>query len=315
MSFKGPFQNPYRQQGVILAPVSDNIQSDVNLEPPFVRKRHGNLGYCYIDSNGSTGKLNNFTVGQNQASFLFAQKIKRYAMSSIRMAYNVPNVNPYNNQVIVVLGGLSSQSFTFNMPEGYYYKVTDFITQFATSINASAQPITSNVSTFTFTIDPHNPELYTISILSGYTFYFSNQSTMVRYGQYLCNLPTEQVLSTSKGMGSIMLTYTRYIDITSYSLNEYNKNHSTSDGLGKNNLLFRLYETPTGLDQNGNFMTFSKDRFISRTNLSWINYERDKSLSVIDIQIYDEFGNLLYIPTYPDRPSDFYIMFEILTEL
>lgn len=315
MSFKGPFQNPYSQQGVILAPVSDNIQSDVNLEPPFVRKRHGNLAYCYIDSNGGTGKPNDFTVGQNQASLLFAQKVKRFALVSIKLGYNIPNVNPYNSEVTVVLGGLVNQSFSFVMPTGYYYKVTDFIDEFKTQINLTAQLVTSNANTFNFTVDEYDPESYIISILPGYTFHFGSDSLMIKFGRYLCNLPTEQILTTTKTMGSIMLTYTRYIDINSFSLNQYNKNLSTSDGKGRNNLLFRFYGSPSGIDKNGNFLSFSRDRFTEINNLSWINYERDTSITNIDIQLYDEFGNLLYIPEYTDRPTDFYIMIDILTEL
>lgn len=316
MSFQSPFQNPYNQAGVILAPVSDDIQDNQNLEPPFIRKRHGNMAYVYLDSSKGQGKPNNFTVGSNAGSYIFGQKVKRFAFSSIRLANNIPNVNPYNNNLIVNIkqGANPTVNFNFNMPVGYYTTVTSFISGFTTSLNA-ARTLAGVGGLFVLTVDPLNPEAYNIDASAGYTFNFDNTSLMVKRGQYLANLPQDQTLTQVKGMGSVLLTYTRYIDICSYALCEFQKNNSSADGLCKPQLLFRLFETPSSVDQNGNFIAFSRDRFISRTNLAWINYNRDTSLATIDIKLYDEFGNDLYIEEYADRPTDFYIEIELVTEL
>lgn len=318
MSLLDKFSNPYNQAGVILSPVTDNIQSDTNLEPPFVRKRHGNLGLVYLDSVTAQGNPNDFLIGGTSGSdYLFSQNITRYAVSNIRMSNTVPNVNPYNNGVSVLLINTitpNSYNIVFNMTEGYYNTPAEFITQFTTQINAERLALGAG-GTFSFTVDPVNSDVYTIDAGAGYTFRFFNDCPMVARGRFLANLPTSQTPTRVKQMGAIQLTYTRWIDLTSYVLNEHNKNFSTASGKGKPNLLLRLYETPNGLTSSGAFSTISKDRFISRDNLRWVNYERNKQLTTIDLQLYDEFNNLLYIPTFSDRPSDFYICVEIITEL
>jgi hypothetical protein len=316
MSLVDKFSNPYKQTGVILSPVSDIIQNDSNLEPPFVRTRHGNLGLVYLDSASAQGNANDFIIGGKSGSdYLFSQNITRYAVSNIRMSGTTPNVNPYNNGVRVLLSTISNNyTLIFNMTEGYYNTPAEFIAKFTTEINA--ERLSSGAGgAFTFTVDPVNSDVYTIDAGVGYTFRFFTDCSMIIRGRFLANLPTSQIETQTKQIGAIQLTYTRWIDITSFTLNEHNKNFSTASGKGKPNLLLRLYETPNGLTSGGDFSTISKDRFIDRNNLRWVNYERNKQLTTIDLQLYDEFNNLLYIPTFTDRPSDFYICVEILTEL
>jgi len=318
MAFNNKFKNPQNFQGVVLAPVSDDMQDDINLEPPFVRQRHGNLSFCYIDSSIAAGQSNSFTVGGTKISHLFSSRIKRFCLSSLRIGYNVPNVNPYNNSLTVQMRQLSPAvsyvPFTFTIPTGYYTTVTNFITAFIIGINL-ARPVGTPAFTASNSLQT-DPSVYDVTTgSSNYEFYYVNTSPMVKFGRFLVNLPINQVYASVQTMGSIQLIYTRYIDINSYTLSEYSKNYSTSDGLGKSSLIYRLFDTPNGVDGNGNFISFSRDRFIELGNLAWINYDRSRTISSIDIQIYDEFGNLLYIPTYTDRPTDFFINLGILTEL
>lgn len=309
-SFRGKFQNPYNSEviPVVLTAVDDTIQYDQNREPNFVRVRSGNLGYVYLDSATAIGPPNKFVVGGLQP--LFQNKIKRFALSTLRIGYNVPNVNPYNNTGIIKIfpGGTS---YTFTMPTGYYTTVTSFMTAFLLAVNTAIAP---SSKTMTGVPLPTDPESYTLTLSSG-AFVFDVTSPMVKYGQFLCNLPIDQTQTSTKIMGAIQLIYTRYIDITSYALNQYNKNVSSSGNTSLPQLILRLYETPFSEDQNGNFIAYSRDRFITIQNLNWTNFERDVALTSCDITLYDEFGNLLYINQNGGNRTDFYISLEIATEI
>lgn len=312
-SFRAKFQDPYKSDviPVVLTAVDDTIQYDSNREPNFVRIRSGNLGYLYLDSATADGPPNKFIVGGKQ--LLFQNKIKRFALSTLRIGYNIPNVNPYNNSgTIFIDNGSSTLFYTFTVPTGYYTTSTQFANALATAINAA---ISGSGATMTITPLTTDPETYTMTLTAGFTFRFDLQSKMVKYGRFLCNLPTSQILSNSKTMGAVQLIYTRYIDITSFALNQYNKNMNSSGITSLPQLLIRLYETPFSQDQNGTFIAYSRDRFITLTNLNWTNFERDVALTACDITLYDEFGNLLYIPENLDRPTDFYISLELVTEL
>lgn len=288
------FRNPYLNKGVILAPVADVIQTDENLGPQFVRIRHGNNSSIFL--NTQTAK----NISQGGAKFslgtghnLFVTKIKRFAAQYLKLLWCVPNVNIRNNIVSFWssnTGGIGGMLHTVTVPEGFYAGSIPLMAALQTALNTATG---ASGLTFTITVSTLNQCSASITTAGGdfafnTTVNVQTTSTGILRGRPLWNLPREQVLNSSKNAGPIQLFYTEYIDIASFALHQYTKNPSYSDNGIRNGQLFeRIHITdPTQPSEIG----FQK--FI----LQWINFNRNRSLNDIDITIYDQFGDPVYIP-------------------
>lgn len=290
---------------VLLSPIQDAIMNDQNLEPQYVRKRHGNNSYLYLDTGDRNLKLetaNRFNFGAKND--LFSRKIKRFAVDFVKIDYNSPNLNLYNNQV-TFFSTTSGMNHTVTVPEGFY-TYTSFATALQTALNTA-----TGASGLTWTITTaSNGELqYTLSVVGG-TYHFIVDpilSPMVTNGIHLVNLPRDQANTASKTAGSVNMYYTRYIDILSFSLLQYDKNPSNSSRFGSNNLLLRIFIRDPTIPETLDF---------SINNIRWVNFDISQSLTAVDFFIVDEFGNPLYIPFLSTgSPQNSDMIITLLTEL
>ncbi len=296
---------PSKFSEVLLSPIQDAIMNDQNLEPQFMRKRHGNNSYLYMDTadrNENIEIIQKFIFGSKNN--LFSRKIKRFAVDFIKIDYNSPNVNIYNNQV-TFFSTASGLNHTVVVPIGFY-DFSSFAPALQTALNTA-----TGASGLTWTITPStNGQLqYTLATAGGNYHFIVDPvlSPMVVNGHHLVNLPYDQTNTASKTAGSVNMYYTRYIDIVSFALLQYDKNPTNTTRFGTSNLLVRLFIRNPTISQTLDFAI---------QNVRWVNFDITQSLTNIDISILDEFGNPLYIPflsTGSAQNSD--LILTLLTEL
>lgn len=309
------FRNPYEDKGVILVPISDEIVNDENLEPQMIRVRSNNNSYIFIDNEIRKDDTNpvDLILGGNN-SVLFARKIRRWAVAQFNISWTVPNVNPRNN-VLTFEYNLPGNRETITIPEGFYSSQEQLLDELIAQLNTK-----TGITGITFSYSQPqdtagnviNRRCATISGAGG-TFRFYDEATgltspMIQRGEHLINLSTNNTFTTSKNAGSINLQYTRYFDITSFALNQYTKNPSSSNALGATNIVIRVPIT----DRDAHIEIYEL------RNLSWVNYNSSQTLTNIDFQLVDEHGELLYVGDCHNgdgTKSNFVWAIDILTEI
>jgi hypothetical protein len=296
---------------VLLESIQDSQIDDENLEPQFVRIRNNNNGYIYLSTvDASLPDINHPAKIQLIARDLFGRKIRRYTIVAGNVNYRIPNVNPLNHQIII-FSSVTGLTYSVNVVDGFYSTPATLMTAIITALNTVTG---SSGLTFSSAVNSVDPSVYTISAAGG-NFNFITTSTMYLIGSFLVNLNGDQTPTSSKVVGPINLYYTRWIDIDSQALEQYNKNPSNAtDPEFKNSNILRIWLYPDTNQQVGT--PFSKF-YDFGSPLRWVNFLKSQSLSIVDLTFYDEWGNELYIPNYGNTPylSAFWIDLILLTEL
>jgi hypothetical protein len=273
------FNNPESESGTLLKLVPDNIVNDLNLEPQYVRVRHGNNSYIYIQID-SVDQNSKSLLSTTNSGFL---KVQRFAIQGFGYGDQTPNINIRNNVFQYILNGAL---YTSTIPQGFYTDIPTAMTALLTALN-NPTPSLPTGADFTATQIP-NSIYYTLSC--NYSFYFYSGSGVIN-GKYLFGIPIGSVAtaSTSLVIGPILLYYTRWLDINSNTLTQYCKLFNASVFNSVNNI-FRIYLDPPGLDtpRSRIFVGLSEP-------LRWINNNPSNSTQTIDFQILDEFGQPAYI--------------------
>lgn len=287
--------DPYRATKVSLAPVSDEQQTDENLEPPFVRVRTGNESFVFADSEirdapSDLFNVDDFTLGGGNHQF-YVRKIKRLSIDGIQFALCTPNVNIRNN-TITFFSTTSGTNHTVVVPEGLYPSAPALATALQTALNTATG---ASGLTWTITVNPINACQYTLSVAGG-TYHFILSSPMIMFGRYLYNLPQDQANTASKTMGGVFGLYSRYVDIISNALTEYTKNPSSSNARGPNGLVARVFIASPLTPGVGGITSGAVDFFASAASVGY-NYDRSRALETIDVGLRDEFGQPFYIPS------------------
>jgi hypothetical protein len=313
--------DPYKIPLVSLAPISDEQQTDSNLEPPFVRVRSGNSSFLHLDggSKDRNSDLNNsvFTIG-TQENRLYTRKIQRFSLAGVQLGLNTPNINPRNN--VVIFESSPGVIHTSSIPEGYYESLDTAIAGSALTALETALNSATPASGITFTVSwprSTNPVASKfqglITATAPFRFFEDPSNLMLVKGATLFNLPRDQNFTVSKTLGAAFLVYSRYIDVCSYALTQYSKN-PTSSNQGPSNLYARFFLTPA-------FNTHA----ISSTELDFAilppsteatNFNRSRAFEKVDITLRDEFGDLFYIPSIAtNTPANVGPSLVLLTEV
>lgn len=298
--------NPYGPQLVSIAPISDEQQTDENLEPPFVRVRSGNECFIYADSEiretlpgvpqalaPDLVNVSTFSLGGGNHQF-YARKLKRLSVTGVQIANCVPNVNPRNNTV-AFFSSASGSTHTVTIPEGQYATRATLTAALQTALNTATG---ASGLTWTITVNPLNSCQYTLATAGG-NYRFVLTSPMVIYGRYLFNLPQDQTLTNSKTMGAVYGMYTRHIDVISTAMTEYTKNPSSSNTRVPNGLVARIFiAAQPGFGVSDGGISSDGMSFFGNAEPAAINYNRSRAIEVIDLTLRDEFGQPYYIPSY-----------------
>lgn len=282
MNKSADISNVYELPRVILSPVSDEMQLGENLEPPFVRTRETNSQLIVI--NMQTENINESPCDQTVYLERAVPRINRLALTFISFRYLSPNINPLNNTFSFIRTG------------------TNFVATIAVDQNLvgiaryNALVAAMNLATgvpgeYAVTAHPTLANTYIISnTLPGTPWRFVNSSNGIKTGRFLWGFnPTNYNVGNeaqSHTLSSYTESYTRWIDVISYEITQFTKIDISGTKIPAECIIrYQLNTTVYG--------TYD---FAAITTLASLNFNRSRSLSVVDIQIRDEFGNILYIP-------------------
>ena len=245
----------------------------------------------------------------------------RIGVSEVRFPWYCPNVNANNNQIWLGLVDTIDQLtiYQLNVNPGFYsgdllaealnsiiigqavYGTYQAISGPNVPINLSFIPVFSfNDSTGQMTFTPN-------ATLGAFLYYFNPVSTVFNPLQYynspsLCLLMNFDVVQVSGQLDSFTpltanptdMRYTQYIDIVSDKLAQYAKSRDgSSDNNFNRSLICRLYIADDNGAQPASFTIYRQFQ-----NPKMIEWNKESAIDWVDIAVYDQFGNLLPLPTF-----------------
>lgn len=240
--------------------------------------------------------INNFTLQKGTAEFKM-RTVNRIAVSTVYFQWTTPNINIKNN-VIKWTEGINTR--TAVVPEGFY-NISNFKTALEIAMNA--------VSSYTITLTENN-------IIKGYSIDLSATGSLIFIDTGLRRDIVTMLGWTRYSQSNIFLGqiphlyYTRYCDIVSHNLNQYQYLRDEDSNGKTTDIITRVYTAFTG---DVSTHTYFSPILIAYSNsqYKWMIYIRSRVLASIDIKLVDEFGDLLYIsPTLGDP----HFIIQLITE-
>lgn len=253
-----------------------------------------------LQEGSNTQPLNDFIIQKRQA--FLSGYFTRLAVTEVRFEYNSPNVNPRNNKIVFF--DVNSVEHIITIDEGFY--TPDELADALQSALTTQIPIQTWTVTFTTNneFDITSDDDFQISPYDGY----DTIDQMMRSLFFMMNfnvLYAFEPLQNHKSSPFPSMTYTRYIDVCSRALTQYQKvkdnstrenqtpavlcriylGNYTTEGLGDGDTTSTLYNPgcrPAVIQRIFNVPKYS----------SW---NPGQFIDQIDIQLRDDIGNLLYI--------------------
>lgn len=285
---------------IILDPINSQLYKEDSKEPQYVTFQYQNQGEIFLDSQYCVDKITPTHLSistkktpTDRENTLFTN-VSRVAVQSAGLFYTSPNVNPRNYE-ITFYSSVSNNFHTTQLVEGFYTNTTSLIDHIILRLNT----LTGSTG-LTFSKTVNYTDCYNL-ISTGGDYYFDLNCSAIKKGYQLYNLPRDQIPTNTKRVGVMGLWYTRYIDITSKQLTRYSKMPSRSTGYNQN-LVERLFiGDPT------------KPGIIAQyqSNSSIFNYKHTDNVSVIDFQLFDQFGDPLYLGGAPWNDTDGGFFFDV----
>jgi len=255
--------------------------------------------------------------------------VRRIMPKSIRFPWFIPNLNPQNDNMNIVVGGTS-----------YYIDLgaggSDFYTpqEIATLINNELagdgvglavewmpgsqryQWTATDLSGTTIRFQATNSPIAGLHVPLTNEQFVSLPSLCKTMGFNLASLSTTYVPDSAdfafNPCSATECLYTRYVDIVSPRLLQYRKMiDGASKNANKKALITRVYcanETSMNTyDISGNAIPIGTQPFIIHRKLNEkdIRWEPEATIDYIDFQLYDEYGNLVQLPVVEFEPSTF----------
>jgi hypothetical protein len=263
-------------------------------DPQPVCAKKPTSAWIYINTDSLTDDQprNNFTVALDKDGnrVEFARETSRLSPVGVAITnWFIPNCNPRNN-AIVFFSSVTGLRYTAFIPEGLYTTSLALTNAMVLAMNGVGSGIT-----FSAVAIPLFPDTYTL--VGTANFYITADCNIVKKGQALAGIAPSEILAISRTIGPMGLKYTDYVDVHSKAITQYQKLRSITTE-GKSGLVLRAYLGPE--DNWGN-------RFYSSfllQNLSFA-FRANAVLNAIDIQLYDDNGDFLYIPPYLERTLSF----------
>lgn len=280
---------------VILEPVNPAIYTKNNLEPQYTTYRDPNRALIYLDSQDNTLELNKndmqmSTIRQlGDSASILASGITRIGFYSAAIFYNIPNVNP-RNDLIQFHSSVTNQIYSVNVVDGFYTTAAGLMNAIENALNTVTA---SSGLTFAYSAVTGYSSVFTLTATGG-LYYFITTCPAVMYGYQLWNLPTDQTPTASKKVGSIDLWYTRYVDISCETVVKYSKVKTVTTAKTPN-LVYRLFINDATYPHV--IPTYELPLTVS------YNYLPSEPIYSFKFQLFDQFGNLLYIPPGADGTS------------
>jgi len=262
-------------------------------------------GWVFLDSGFDNENINpgvqSTKLSLPSGKHFLGKQTTKHAVTFIKQHMTLMNINPRNNRVEFISSNTGATVYAVTIPEGRYLTRTALMDALRDAMNTVTG---ASGLTFSYAVNPivgGTPIIDDTSFnlaAAGGSFHFvlSSTHTCMNKGRFLYNLPRSQTLATNKNIGYVDGYYTRYIDFVSNILNEEQRVPATESGVrGGHDLLLRLFlPTIDVLDSE------SDNGDVPINHLRWVRKQRSKTISTIDIELYDEFGEILYLPQYDD---------------
>jgi len=234
-------------------------------------------------------------------------EIKRVYVSDIYFPWRTPNINIRNNIFQLRVNGVDVY---LTLPEDFYkpselalamQTIANSATGFRTIASQGGVPVYSAVGQpWTFVTDAIGR--FTITA-TGATFITGTSIDVDGYQSYINQVinyisPSAIPVATFRG-GIPSMSYTKYIDFVSTSLTKHQRLKDTLTQFNYTNIIYRLYlnnENQLPITDDTFFSSRPSDLYRQITNPKTIMWNKNEMISAIDIQLYDDGGELLYIP-------------------
>ena|SRR5947207_377295 len=231
------------------------------------------------------------SVNFSKSRFFGTSLIKSVALKQFEWPYFTPNLNVRNN-TFYLNDGMTTYAIT--VPEGSYSFAT-----FPVHLQAVIQAIpalsaytVSLVDLSTAPIPTFAEEARRFLISSnGGTFSVFSPSVQSEFVFGISRIPS--VAATTFTTMATTLLYSSFYDVCCRDIHEYTFRDESSS-LGTSAVLVRLPIRFTDNDNLSNFVA----HLSAFQNLKKIRFDSEASISNLQIQIFDQFGDLYYVPDY-----------------
>jgi hypothetical protein len=250
---------------------SDNIMKVESHPVPHISLLH-------IDSTDrvpfTTYAKPRFEIGAD----IISRHVNKIAMSDISISSNIPNVNPQNSNISFET---PSNGWSVELTTGFY-TVPDLIAHIISTLNTI-----SGASGLTFVATQEFGNCYKIEVGVGDSFKFVSSSHIDRAeplsGLYITNDFVNSIKVSADGL------YTRFIDFISRDVRDSQiiENLFTKDYSFSVLNHFYRYDVITG-----------DKPYVDKIQISNLSYNtvRNKEKNIIDLEVYNQFGDLIYSP-------------------
>jgi len=281
---------------------------------------HQNEAYLFIDSADKNLLVNgnyasSASSGSSSTSFIInRQKINgfgelsRVAITEYQFPWVTPNVN-VRNRIFAFIGNVSGTltQYYVILPEDFYLpselatalqtalntvQYTNYPANTSASYGGTTWVVSVNAKTNAFTVSNSNTSvIWAPSSINNAPDIFGLMSFPNRNVTSVADLQNSWIGSPPS------MAYTSYIDVCSSALTRFQQTKDTLTQFNHTNIICRIYLND-GLNQPNTYFG-SRPATIYRQiqDPKWMRWNKDQMISQIDIQYYDDEGNLLYIPS------------------
>jgi hypothetical protein len=273
---------------VVLNPIPVGRYIFTDEEPQMIQKRTHNAGILYLDSSDSkleldkTNMLLSSIKSPKDTPNQLTNSISRIKINGGSIYFVSPNVNIRNNNIIFQSSNTGSTNYSVIITEGFYSTASSLI---GAIVNAMNSAVGTGLTFSSTSIFGRTNAFNLVSVGGSYRILLTCNA--ITNGNSLYALPNNPNFATTNIVGCMALFYTRYIDICSRRLNNYVKIPSNSTGYNSNIVTRIFIDNPVDCS----VITFG-----GIIDSPGINFLSTDSLSTIDFQLRDQFGDLLYIP-------------------
>jgi hypothetical protein len=259
-------------------------------------------------------------------------EIKRVTATDINFPWVTPNVNIRNNlfylRIADDVDGLNAADYYLEIDEGWYTpaELSNAIENKANTVGwTNIVGVTQILGTdWVFTNDPITSAFIVTAPTGPPDYFFGYVSTsspivqqngggnrqlntMMNFFPGIAENFVGQYLAGDVG-GIPTMAYTQYVDFVSNSLTNFQRLKDTLTQFNYTNIVYRLYlNNELGMPQTPTSFFGSRPSVIYRqiNNPKPMLWNKNQMLSAIDMKLYDDTGNLLYIPSINWSSADY----------
>ena len=242
------------------------------------------MSLLYIDSDERiTSESDTVSRAFYKSNEIFRAEVHQIGVSKIHVKYNVPTINPRNN-IISFFSTNSGLTHSVTLVDGYYSPTT-LMAHIQTQLNTVAG---ASLTTFTIALVAGSNNTFLITATG--TFRFVDSSHLARAapcsGLRITTSTVSSMTTIAKGF------YTSFLDITCPDLKEgMTRGNTFSADTGFSNTQHLVRQHVNGFADLYSDITVDKDIHIIH-----YNKVRQRRVTELTIEVFDEFGDLVYAP-------------------